>query len=290
MQSIERGEAAAAAELLTQASALVAQRDPHLLAGFIAVLDAAAAVLLGDEARARTGYAQYLAGSVTSGQVARLEARRLSISVAQALEGDDAARSVLDEMLAEADRRGHQHVRMRLLHEAWRLRLAEGASDLSAVADGLQGSLAATLRKYADAFGETASDDPERVHAALEAIIAEHVAAGRLLYAAEVAARGAEDAKARGERKRASKLLDAAASAAVSLTGVHTPSLRRVRIDETLLSDREYEVCVRAAAGLSNAEIADEQFVSPRTVEGHLQRAYSKLGVADRRMLLQPLL
>lgn len=298
MQRIERGDAVGAQELLVQASALLAQRDPHLLTGFIAALDAVASVMVGDGERARASYAQFLAGSVTSGQVARLEARRLSLAVVQAVEGDAAARDALAEMLADADQRGHRLVRLRLLHEAWRLRLTDGAADLSAAAAGIQGPYALTLSRYAAAFGRAAVDsgaldtaalDTAAVDsAALDTIIAEHLAAGRLLYAAEAAARGAEDAKARGERKRASALLDACAAAAQTLAGVHTPSLRRARIDAELLSEREYEVCLRAAAGLSNAEIADEHFVSPRTIEGHLQRAYGKLGVADRRLLLLP--
>lgn len=303
IQLIERGQAAVASQLLAQAFGLLTQRDPHLLTGFVAALDSAAAVMLGDTARARAGLEQFRAGSVTSGQVARLEARRLVLSVVQAVEGDDAARGALAEMLAEADRRGHRHVRLRLLHEAWRLRLAgepgsteeaHAADALSAAAEGIQGPYAEVLRHYSAAFGtaslETAAlDSPQRMRDALDAIIAGHIATGSALYAAEAAARGAEEAKARGERRRASELLDACAAVASPLSGVHTPSLRRVRIDSALLSDREYEVCLRAAAGLSNAEIADEQFVSPRTVEGHLQRAYGKLGVTDRRMLLPPM-
>lgn len=289
MQRIERGDASGAVELLTQAAALVEHRDPHLLAGFIAALDAVASVMLGDRDRARESYAQFSAGSVTSGQVARQEAIRLSLAVVQALEGSAAATAALADLLAEADRRGHRLVRMRLLHEGWRLRLAVSADELSAAASNVQGPYAATLGRYTAAFGDAAEQAPELRRSALDTIIAEHLASGRLLYAAEAAARGAEDAKARGERKRASALLDACAEAAAPLDGVHTPSLRRVRIDAELLSEREYEVCLRAAAGLSNAEIADEHFVSPRTVEGHLQRAYSKLGVADRRMLLLPL-
>lgn len=298
MQQLELGKVAEAGALFAQASALVTQRDPHLLSGFIALLDAVAAVMLGDEARARAHYARYLSGSATSGQVARLEARRLSLAVVQALDGNDAACAALEEMLAEADRRGHRHVRMRLLHEAWRLRLAEGASELSVAAEGVQGQLAMTLRRYADAFGETppgetplgetGREHAAQQHAALDTVIAEHLNAGRRLYAAEAAARGAELAKARGEGRRAMHLLDQCATIAEPLIGVHTPSLRRARIDPESLSEREYEVCLSAAEGLSNAEIAEEMFLSPRTVEGHLQRAYGKLGVTDRRMLLLP--
>jgi DNA-binding CsgD family transcriptional regulator len=41
-----------------------------------------------------------------------------------------------------------------------------------------------------------------------------------------------------------------------------------------------------AAAGKSDAEIAEELFVSPLTVRTHLQRAKTKLGARDRAQLV----
>ena len=54
---------------------------------------------------------------------------------------------------------------------------------------------------------------------------------------------------------------------------------------DQLLRQREREVATLAARGYSNAQIADRLVLSVRTVEGHLQRIYAKLGVADRRSL-----
>jgi predicted ATPase/DNA-binding CsgD family transcriptional regulator len=48
------------------------------------------------------------------------------------------------------------------------------------------------------------------------------------------------------------------------------------------LSDRELEVLSFVARGLSDAEVAENLFVSPRTVSGHLRAAYRKLGVRSR--------
>jgi DNA-binding CsgD family transcriptional regulator len=48
------------------------------------------------------------------------------------------------------------------------------------------------------------------------------------------------------------------------------------------LSIRETEVLQRVAAGRSNPEIADELFISPRTVTTHLTNIYAKLGVESR--------
>jgi DNA-binding CsgD family transcriptional regulator/DNA-binding transcriptional ArsR family regulator len=48
------------------------------------------------------------------------------------------------------------------------------------------------------------------------------------------------------------------------------------------LSQREQEVLQLVAHGMTDAEIADRLFVSPRTVSGHLQSIYSKLSISSR--------
>jgi len=48
------------------------------------------------------------------------------------------------------------------------------------------------------------------------------------------------------------------------------------------LSDREMEILRLAARGISNKDIAEKIFLSPRTVQVHLGNIFSKLGVASR--------
>ncbi|MFY1633793.1 LuxR C-terminal-related transcriptional regulator [Solwaraspora sp. WMMB335] len=67
---------------------------------------------------------------------------------------------------------------------------------------------------------------------------------------------------------------------------VHTPALLA---GQPRLTDRENQVARLAAAGVASKDIAERLFLSPRTVENHLQRAYGKLGVTSRTELASAL-
>ena len=66
-----------------------------------------------------------------------------------------------------------------------------------------------------------------------------------------------------------------------------TPSTTSEQLSSTpdhpvRLTPREIEVLGLVASGMTNARIAKELFVSPRTVETHLTSIYHKLGVSSR--------
>ncbi|HEY0934698.1 MAG TPA: helix-turn-helix transcriptional regulator, partial [Trebonia sp.] len=56
-----------------------------------------------------------------------------------------------------------------------------------------------------------------------------------------------------------------------------------------LLTPREQQVAVLAAAGRTDAQIAAELAISARTVSTHLTSVYGKLGVSTRRDLPEAL-
>ncbi len=101
-----------------------------------------------------------------------------------------------------------------------------------------------------------------------------------------------------GQRRRAAELLQTAQRGFIDLGAAPyvercarelaasgpRPSPRRDR-DDTRLTAQELVVARRAAAGLSNRELAAELVVSVKTVEYHLRNAFAKLGVTSRRQL-----
>ena len=73
------------------------------------------------------------------------------------------------------------------------------------------------------------------------------------------------------------------ASAELRATGQTKPRVRDNVLDS--LTPQEFEIVNLAASGLTNKQIATRMLLSPRTVGGHLHRAFPKLGVETRAAL-----
>lgn len=97
----------------------------------------------------------------------------------------------------------------------------------------------------------------------------------------------------RNERQRARQWLEQAlatfeTAGALGWATVAADELRRAsarRGSQERLTPTELKVCELAASGLRNAEIAARLFLSEKTVEANLTRAYRKLGVRSRTEL-----
>jgi two-component system, NarL family, response regulator LiaR len=113
----------------------------------------------------------------------------------------------------------------------------------------------------------TAYDEPAYLHALLEA-----GADGFVLKTAEMA-----------DLYRA--LVEVAAGRTAFDAGVLGRAAQQREAHSSLvegLTDREIDVLSLAARGLTNKQIGAELFISDRTVQGHLQNVYQKLGVTTR--------
>ena len=91
---------------------------------------------------------------------------------------------------------------------------------------------------------------------------------------ASMAFRGAGDA-------RRSAACEGRAKELATSTHALTPLLRTLD-SSPLLSTREQEIAMLVKAGQTNRQIAAQLFLSERTVENHLYRAFRKLGVTSR--------
>ncbi len=76
------------------------------------------------------------------------------------------------------------------------------------------------------------------------------------------------------------KLDAAAVDAVLSAAGQATASRRRTW--PARLSDREVEVLRLISLGRSNREVAEQLFISPKTVGRHIENIYAKIGVSTR--------
>jgi DNA-binding CsgD family transcriptional regulator len=165
-----------------------------------------------------------------------------------------------------------------LLHDVARLgdagsvtvRLAE----LTSIVDG---ALVGALSQHANATA--------RGHRpGLELAANEFEALGLRLLSAEAAAQAAAACRREGDDRRASSW-DRKTYELWRLCGdVRTPLLS-LALEVEPLTTREREVAEMAASGASTKEISERLYISTRTVENHLHRAFAKLGVNRREQL-----
>jgi DNA-binding CsgD family transcriptional regulator len=157
---------------------------------------------------------------------------------------------------------------------------------------GLPGAIG--IARHAWALGETGDRRIELLSAAAEELgrSEQRLAEARALVALGAALRERGDAVA--ARVPLSAALDLAdrcgsfvlvAQARDELRLAGARPRRAALHGVAALTDSERRVAERAAAGRTNAEIARELFVSVKTVEGTLGRAYRKLGIRSRAAL-----
>ena len=197
-----------------------------------------------------------------------------------------AARAALTSAATAAAATGHLTAESWLRYEVVRLgaprrEADEQATRLAELAALSDSGLVATRAASAAAL---VADDA----AALGAVADQWEAMGCDLAASEVLAAASETLLAAGSTRPAQAMARRSAAAAARTGGAR--SLRPTRPDIVVpLSPREREVAGLAAAGIPSREIAERLFLSVRTVDNHLQNAYTKLGVSSRADLAREL-
>ena len=171
---------------------------------------------------------------------------------------------------------GQRAVEVVLLHDLARLghagEVADRLDELSALVEGpLVDACAAHARAHTGHDAMALEDAGEQL-----------VETGLHLSAAETWAAAARAHSADGMQRRVATAEAKSRALLDRCPGARPQGAAAVPDEAAFLTKREREVATLAGNGLPNAEIAEKLFLSVRTVENHLQRAYVKLGVTGR--------
>jgi DNA-binding CsgD family transcriptional regulator len=182
--------------------------------------------------------------------------------------------TALDEA-ARLGSKGFRSQQAMALHDVVRLGEPRSVADeLSHVAGLCDGRLISAFARHAIVLaGKNVT--------ALEEVSGDFESMGAYLLAAESAAEAYRLHRDAGRGKPAARMASRAKGLAGVCEGAMTPALALIE-DPLPLTRREREVGTLAASGLSNTQIADRLVVSVRTVENHLHRVFTKLGVEGR--------
>lgn len=268
---LERGRLEAAARWFREAAAGALARGPASLVGPAAGGLAVVRLSQGDP-----GAADEALTLVPSGNPARTPTTVLAAGIAAARSGDAAgAAAVLLGAADEVAGLGYPFLAGVYLFTLARWGAPGVAADrLERLGDG-----EFTVLQARHARAEAAGD-----RAALVAAGDEWERRGAVLYAAEAFASAARLAQSAGEPRAATGLQARSDGLAAHTQGATTPLLR---FTATLvpLTAREREIAALATQGAASKEIAEQLYLSARTVDNHLQSIYGKLGINGRREL-----
>jgi DNA-binding CsgD family transcriptional regulator len=174
--------------------------------------------------------------------------------------------------------RGYRSCEAWLLHDVARLGdRASVATRLDGLAGQSEGELVSTYALHARSAAAGHAGDLVMATDRFEAM-------GACLLAAEASTEASQAYQDAGERRASSALAQRAAALAALCEGASTLGAT-APVMVVPLTPRERDIASFAAQGRSSKEIADQLFLSIRTVNNHLQTVYSKLGVSGRRQL-----
>jgi DNA-binding CsgD family transcriptional regulator len=195
----------------------------------------------------------------------------------------DGAKSVLVAAAATAAATGASAQEAWLLHELVRLGDPAVARErLEVLSVECEGALVAAYAAHASAAAARSAPG-------LADALDRFVALGALLLAAEVATEASAAYRRAGDGRQASALLTRASALVSQCDRARTPALFTSADAPEPLTAREREIAALAAQRFASKEIAAQLGLSVRTVDNHLQRIYTKLGVGGRADLADAL-
>lgn len=279
MLMLRQGKIAPALDVLVQGFDALQHSDPQHLYGYCVSMAAYAAARLGRDDTARDLMARY---REDSGPFVIVGHERGYIAAAREhLFGDGTG---LVQLLALADDAAKDNLlglELNALELAAEFDPGSVKSRLLSVALQVEGSWAAGLAAYAAGLGEQNSAlVVEAAEKLLDARMYHH--AQKLLRLASTLVTREHDGNLVRRVREGLEKVDHAGLARPQDPEAASNRQRRIR---ELLTARELEIASMAADGMTDKAIAGTLHVSVRTVEGHLYRAYAKLGITARNDL-----
>jgi DNA-binding CsgD family transcriptional regulator len=198
---------------------------------------------------------------------------RAWLAAAEGRLGD--ARAILDRGADDAAAIGQGGLATHLLHAL--ARLGEPARALGRLDDLASTREAPPIAARLAHVRPLTAGDPEALEAAADGL----ERTGALLVAAEACADASRAWRRAGHARRGTAAAKRAHLLADRCEGARTPALAGLGA-ATPLTEREREIALLAARGRTSRAIADQLYLSERTVENHLQRIYTKLGARGR--------
>ncbi|MFD8375354.1 LuxR C-terminal-related transcriptional regulator [Streptomyces sp. NPDC059688] len=188
------------------------------------------------------------------------------------------ARDILHKGALRARETGHRSSESLLLTDLARFGYARQAVDrMQEIAEECQGPLHQTRAQLVQALAESNAEKLSSAAASLTNI-------GVRLIAAEAEHTASQLWIKAGNARRATAAGQRAATILADCEEARTPILA-VTPTVVTLSRRELEIGELASRGRSAKEIAELLHLSARTVNNHLQRIYTKLGINSRKQL-----
>jgi len=278
-----RGQAHAALAELNRSCRALSESDWFGQRPLAEAMRARAAVFAGDLATAEeaitaadTAYAaDMLRGART---LPYIELSRAWITAAQGARADAAQRCLA---LATAMEFGARPLAVEAAHAAIRLGRAADAIELAdRLGEAVDGPLAPIVARQAHAVAAGDADALAAVAAELDDLGADLMAAEVFRAASNAYRRAGRGVPASAAARRGDELLAACGQPS-------SPALDAVAAGGEELTERERQVALLAARGRTSPEIAEELYLSVRTVDTHLSRVYRKLMVAGRHQLAE---
>jgi len=276
--ALGQGRATTADMLLREALASLGGRDPHQFARYVLAELAAAAALKADGRAAAEWMRRSDAQNADLNKMfePRIEQNRAWVLAAN---GELTSAAKQAQCAASLARAGGQHaVEAAALYDAARLGKPRWVLPrLTELGRMMGGDLIPLLAATGAALAAADAKELDGSATALDAL-------GSPLFAAEAAAAAARAYRRAGRRAAASACAERARRLAAASEGARTPLLGSDGIT-SVLTDRQREISMLAASGMSSKTIAARLLISTRTVNNHLACVYDRLGVSSRAQL-----